>query len=156
MRLGRNHILIGLAAALGIYLAVCGIYNYFLSEEQKVKNLFYEMASDIEGKSVLGFSEYFTKDAKIHYRDQPVKAEDIGRVLWALVRSYKEIEVTFSELSIELEGAQAVVTFAGDVTDPKQRTGGSFEGTARLRKVEGEWKIFDATGRQHRRPKMVF
>lgn len=156
MRLGRNHILIGLAVVIGIYLAISGIYNYLLSEEQKIKNIFYEMAGDIEEKSVLDFGDYFTKDARIHYLDQPIKAEHIGPFLWRLVQNYKEIDVTFSELSVELDGDRAVVTFAGDAIDSKRRTGGSFEGTAKLRKVEGEWKVYDATGRQHRRPKTVF
>ena len=156
MRLQRKHILIGLAAAIAVYLAVNGIYNYFLSEEQKIKNLFHQMASDIEEKNALGFGKYFTKDASIRYSGFDMTSGEIGPFLWRLLQSYKEIKITFSELSVELKGEQAVVTFVGDAVDTVARTRSSFEGTARLRKVEGEWKVYDVAGRQHRRPRMIF
>jgi len=154
--LGKKHILIGLAAAIGIYLAASAIYNSFLSEEQKIKNVFHQMASDVENKEVLGFGGYFTREASIRYRDFGMSPREIGPFLWRLLQSYEGLEVTFSELSVEINGEQAAVIFAGKAVDTKQRTKGEFEGSAKLRKVEGEWKIHDAAGREHRRPTLRF
>lgn len=155
MKLQRKHILLGLAGAIGVYFLATAIYNYFLSEEQKVKNVFYSMASDIENKSVLGFGAYFTEDAKIRYLALEMNPKQIGPFLFARLREYDDVEVSFSELSVELKESEAVVTFGGTAKARKRRTVGSFEGTARLRKVDGDWKVFDATGRQQRKP-MVF
>jgi hypothetical protein len=100
VKLQKKHFLIVLAGAIVIYLIINGIYNYFLSEEQKIKNLFYEMASDIEEKSVLGFGSYFTKDATIRYHEFEMTPREIG--------------------------------------------------------LDGKWKIYDATGREHKRPKLIY
>lgn len=155
MKLQKKHILIGLAGAIGIYFLVNALYNFFLSEEQKVKKVFYSMASDIESKSVLGFGAYFTDDAKIRYHALEMDPKQIGPFLFARLRDYDDIKVSFSELSVELKNNEAVVTFGGSARAAKQRTVGSFEGTARLRKIDGDWRVFDATGRQQRKP-MVF
>lgn len=156
MRLGKTHILIGLVAAIAIYLVVNGIYNYLLSEEQKIKNVLESMKSDIEDGDVLGFSDYFTRDADIRYLEFDVSPNQVGLFIARLTKNYKKLEIKFTELSVEIKGEQAVVTFAGEAAEAGRRTGGLFEGTAKLRKVEGEWKIFDATGRERRRPRMVF
>ena len=155
MKLQKQHILIILAGAIGIYFLVNTLYNYFLSEEQKVKNVFYSMASDIESKSVLGFGAYFTEDARIRYHALEMDPKQIGPFLFARMRDYKEIEISFNELSVEFKDNEAVVTFGGSARAEKRRTVGSFIGTARLRKIDGEWKILDATGKQQRKP-MVF
>lgn len=156
MKLQKKHILILLAGAIGLYILVTALYNYFLSEEQKVKNLFYSMASDIESKSVLGFGAYFTGDAKIRYYALEMDAKQIGPFLFARLRDYEKVSISFSELSVELKESEAVVTFGGDARDTKRGSVGSFEGTARLRREDGDWKVYDATGRQQRKPKLVF
>ena len=155
MKLQKQHILIILAGAIGIYFLINALYNFFLSEEQKVKNVFYSMASDIESKSVLGFGAYFTEDAIIRYLALEMNPKQIGPFLFARLRDYDDIEISFSELSVELKGNEAVVTFGGTARAKKRRTVGSLEGTVRLRKENGEWKVYDATGRQQRKP-MVF
>ncbi len=156
MRWQKRYSLIVLAAAIGIYFLVNALYNYFLSEEQKVKNVFYSMASDIEDRSVLGFGAYFTQDAKIRYYALEMDPKQIGPFLFAQLREYDEVKISFSELSVELKNNEAVVTFGGDAKDTRRSRVGSFEGTAKLRKEDGDWKVYDATGRQQRKPKLVF
>jgi hypothetical protein len=155
VRLQKKHILTVLGTAIGIYFLVNALYNYFLSEEQKVKNVFYSMASDIEAKSVLGFGAYFTEDAKIRYYAYELNPKQIGPFLFARLRDYEDMSVSFSELSVELKNDEAVVTFGVSARSGKSGRMGSVEGTARLRKENGNWKIYDATGRQRRKP-MVF
>lgn len=156
MKLQKSHIIIGLAVAIAIYLIINGIYNYLLSDEQKIKNLFYQMASDIEDRDVLDFGAYFTEDALVRYHDLEIKRSQIGPVLWRQRQAYGDIEITFSELKVELKGEEALVTFTVDSTDTKNRRRASLEGTARLRKVDGEWKVYSAFGRQHNRPRVVW
>jgi hypothetical protein len=156
MKLQKKHILTGLAAAIGIYFLISAVYNYLLSEEQKVKNLFYSMASDIESRSVLGFGAYFTGDAKVRYYALEMDAKQIGPFLSARLRDYEKVSISFSELSVEFKDNEAVVTFGGDARDVKRGSVGSFEGTARLRREDGNWKVYDATGRQQRKSKLVF
>jgi hypothetical protein len=156
MRLRKEHILVIFAAAIVIYLVANGIYNYMLSEEQKVKNLFYDMASDIESRDVLGFGDYFTRDAVIRYHEFELSRREIGVFMFKQVQMQKSLKITFSELSVELREDEAVVTFVGDAIDVSARTRGSFQGTVKLRKEDGEWKIYDATGREHKRPKLIY
>jgi hypothetical protein len=114
------------------------------------------MASDIEEKSVLGFGSYFTKDATIRYHEFEMTPREIGPFLFQQTRMQQALKIIFHELSVELQGDKAVVTFVGDAIDVGQRSRGSFEGTVKLRKVDGKWKIYDATGREHKRPKLIY
>lgn len=159
MKLQKSHILIGLAGAVVIYLIVNGIYNYLLSEEQKIKSLFYQMASDIEEGDVLGFGSYFTKGAVVRYQDLEITCRQVGPLLWRRRQAYGDLSITFKQLAVELKGDEAIVTFIAEVVDAGSGTGrrrGGFEGTARLRKVDGEWKLYEATGREHSRPRVVW
>ncbi len=155
MRFQKHHVVIGLVAAVVLYLIVNGIYNFLLSEEQKVKNLFYQMASDVEDKDFLGFGDYFTSDAVVYYGDHGIQKANIVPFMIGIMRSYEKLKISFTEISVELKGGQAVVTFAGDAVEAKLKTRGSFEGTAKLRKVDGEWKVYNATGRRQRRPQGI-
>jgi hypothetical protein len=157
VKLRKEHILIALGAAIVIYLVVNGIYNFFLSEEQKIKGLFYDMKSDIESCQVLGFGQYFTEDASVQYGDFELDVQGLVATLFRICQTHGEMSISYSELLVELKGdGEAIVTFGGEAQETGRRRVGRFEGTARLRKADGDWKVYSATGRERKNPRMGF
>jgi hypothetical protein len=157
VRLRKEYILIALGAAIVIYLVAGAVYNFFLSEEQKIKNLFHEMKSDVESGQVLGFGEHFTKDASIQYGDFEMDVRGLVATLFRICQSYGEMSISFSELLVELKGdSEAVVTFGGEALEKGRNRVGRFEGTARLRRESGDWRVYNATGRERNNPRLGF
>jgi len=157
MRLQKHHIIIGFISVIVLYFVANGIYNYFLSEEQKIKRLFSQMASDIEEKDVLGFGGYFASDAQVHYRGIDIPANQIGFFLRGQLERRNNLKVSYKELAIELkENGKAIVTFIAEATNMVERTRGAIEGTVKLIKKDNEWKVQDVVGREHRTPRMQF
>ena len=153
MKFRKQHIVIVLIAAFALYLVIGGVYNFLISEEQKIKNLFYEMAEDIEERDVLGFADYFTETGGVTYRDNRIDRNLIVPFLIKVLRPLGDLKISLGELTVEVKGEHATVTFSGYVDDLQTRSRGFFEGSSQLRKVEGEWKLQSATAGQQRRPR---
>jgi hypothetical protein len=154
MKITKTTVIVAIIAAVGIYCLFITIRNLFLSEEEKVKRVFYAIADAAEEKSLTGVTKYLSPEFKIEsdfYGLESVSYPFVSRFLIALYRQFDEPKVKIESIVVEVEEGAASASLTGYFShkdDPRRLY---YECAATLKKKDEEWLITSAKARRQAR-----
>jgi hypothetical protein len=151
MKITRASVIVAIIAAVGIYCLIATIRNLFLSEEEKIKRIFYAIADAAHEKSVTGVTKYLSADFKLecefHNYDESLQGLSPSRLLLALYRQFDEPTVKIESIRVEVKGETAFASLTGCFTHKDDPGRLYYDCVADLEKKDNEWLITAAKAR---------
>jgi hypothetical protein len=151
MRITKTTVIIAIIAVVGVYCLSVTIRNLFLSEEEKVKRVFYAIANAAEKKSVTGVTKYLSADFKIEYDfygHENISYPFVSRFLIALYRQFDEPKVKIESIFVEVKEDAASASLAGYFSHKADPSRLYYECSATLKKKDGEWLVTSAKAKR--------
>jgi len=156
MKITRASVIVAIIAAVGIYCLIITIRNLFLSEEEKIKRIFYAIADAAHEKSVPGVTKYLSADFKLECEfynyDENLKGLSPSRLLLALYRQFDEPTIKIESISVEVKGETASASLSGYFTHKDDPGRLYYDCAANLKKKDDEWLITSAKAKRSTTP----
>jgi hypothetical protein len=154
MRITRTTIIIAIIAAIGVYCLVVTIRNLLLSEEEKIKRVFYAIADAAHEKSVTGVTKYLSTDFKLEYDFYGYESADYASASLLLLAFYNQVDeptVKIESISVEVKENTAFASLSGYFTHKDDPNRLYYDCAANLKKKDNEWLITSAKARSRER-----